>query len=169
MALCTNASRTDKIMLFVIGPAIKDDDNLIKELYENIEILNYQNVIDLEEYINYSDEKIITEIMSDQEILNQATYQESEQAENDEEDNSGLNNAAQTEHDIALSKLYESVRKFWNPSFKQLSIEAFLEPTCNTNAKPKSLQDKEIDEFLKSENKKIIQYLTNSTETINNQ
>ncbi|CAG8758599.1 44532_t:CDS:2 [Gigaspora margarita] len=156
VTLCTNASGTDKIMLFVIRPAIKDDDNLMKELYENIEMLNYQNIMDLEEYINYSDKKIITGIISDQEILNQATYQESEQAENDEEDDSAeilqithkealdainrlefylmqhdLDNAARTEHDIALSKLYESVRKFWNASFKQISIEAFLEPTCN--------------------------------------
>ncbi|CAG8753165.1 14787_t:CDS:2 [Gigaspora margarita] len=121
MALCTNTSRTDKIMPFVIRiildldsnndndnndnnedndnnnkddndnnerPAIKDDNNLMKELYKNIEMLNYQNVMDLEEYINYSDEKIITGIMSNQKILNQATYQESEQAENNEEDDS---------------------------------------------------------------------------------
>ncbi|CAG8781791.1 349_t:CDS:2, partial [Dentiscutata erythropus] len=102
------------------GPA-KDDDDLMKELYENIEMLNYQN--------------------------------ESEQAENDEEDDSveipqithkealdAINrlelylmqqNLDDAEHDIALSKLYESVRKFRNASFKQLSIEAFLEPTRN--------------------------------------
>ncbi|CAG8794678.1 24503_t:CDS:2, partial [Dentiscutata erythropus] len=42
-----------------------------------------------------------------------------------------LHDLARTEHDIALSKLYESVRKFWNASFKQLNIEAFLEPAYN--------------------------------------
>ncbi|CAG8573964.1 6016_t:CDS:1, partial [Racocetra fulgida] len=71
--------------------------------------------------------------MSDQEILNQVTYQEPEQAEDDEDDDNieiphithkealdainqielyllqqDLNDVTQTEHDIALSKLYES-------------------------------------------------------------
>ncbi|CAG8646763.1 20760_t:CDS:1, partial [Racocetra persica] len=80
--------------------------------------------------------------MSDQEILNQAIYQEPEQTKNDEEDNSieipqithkkaldainqielyliqqNLNNVTQTEYDIVLSKLYKSVRKLQNALF----------------------------------------------------
>ncbi|CAG8577733.1 37354_t:CDS:2 [Gigaspora margarita] len=76
LALCTNADETDKRMPFVI------------ELYNNIEKLNFQTVMDLEKYINYSEEKIVTGIMSDQEILNQVTYQDPEQAEDNKEDGS---------------------------------------------------------------------------------
>ncbi|CAG8657998.1 19373_t:CDS:1, partial [Racocetra persica] len=44
--------------------------------------------MDLEEYIDYSKEKIVTGIMSDQKILNQAMYQEPQQVESNKEDNS---------------------------------------------------------------------------------
>ncbi|CAG8764961.1 10995_t:CDS:10, partial [Gigaspora margarita] len=70
------------------GPAINNDDDLMKELYNNIEKLNFQTVMDLEKYINYSEKKIVTGIMSDQKILNQITYQDPEQAEDDKEDDS---------------------------------------------------------------------------------
>ncbi|CAG8811679.1 27558_t:CDS:2, partial [Gigaspora margarita] len=117
-------------------PTADNDDNIMEELYRNIKLFNFQNVIDLEEYIDYLEEKIVTEIMSDQEILNQATYQEPQQVESDEEDDSvempqitykealdavhwmelylmqqDLNYVVQTEHDVALSKLYKLVRK----------------------------------------------------------
>ncbi|CAG8758310.1 21278_t:CDS:2, partial [Racocetra persica] len=39
-----------------------------------------------------------------------------------------LNYVVQTEHDVALSKLYELVKKLQNASFKQLNIETFFEP-----------------------------------------
>ncbi|CAG8716353.1 3899_t:CDS:2 [Dentiscutata erythropus] len=133
-----------------------NDDDIMEELYNNIELLNLQNVMDLEDYIDYSEERIVTGIMSDQEILNQATYQEPQQVESDEEDDSvetpqithkealdaihrlelylmqqDLNYVVQTENDVALSKLYELVRKIRNASFKQLNIETFFEPVGN--------------------------------------
>ncbi|CAG8695002.1 19182_t:CDS:2, partial [Gigaspora margarita] len=134
-------------------PTTDNDDDIIEELYRNIELLNFQNIMDLEEYIDYSEEKIVTGIISDQEILNQAMYQKPQQVESDEEDNSvempqitykealdavhwmelylmqqDLNYMVQTEYDIALSKLYKLVRMLQNASFKQLSIETFFEP-----------------------------------------
>ncbi|CAG8469943.1 2286_t:CDS:2 [Cetraspora pellucida] len=93
-------------------------------------MLNFPNIIDLEEYINYSEEKYITGMLSNQEIINQITYLEPETAEDDEEDDStelpqvnykealdairllelylmqqNLSNAVHIEHDSALSKL----------------------------------------------------------------
>ncbi|CAG8542754.1 24443_t:CDS:2, partial [Racocetra persica] len=109
-----------------------NDDDIMEELYNNIELINFQNVIDLEEYIDYLEKKIVTEIMSDQKILNQAMYQEPQQVKSDKEDDSidmpqithkealdavyqmelylmqqDLNYVVQTEYDVALSKLYE--------------------------------------------------------------
>ncbi|CAG8753897.1 2631_t:CDS:1, partial [Cetraspora pellucida] len=87
-------------------------------------------MMDLEEYINYPEEKYITGVLSDQKIINQITYLEPETAEDDEEDDStelpqvnhkealdairllelylmqqDLSNAVYIEHDSALSKL----------------------------------------------------------------
>ncbi|CAG8714805.1 18308_t:CDS:1, partial [Racocetra fulgida] len=66
------------------------DNDLIEELYNNIEMLNFQNVMNLEEYINYSEENNITRILSDQELLDQVTCPEpeSETAKCDKEDDS---------------------------------------------------------------------------------
>ncbi|CAG8479184.1 9377_t:CDS:2 [Cetraspora pellucida] len=83
-------------------------------------------------------------------------YQEPQQVESNEEDDSietpqithkealdavhwmelylmqqDLNYVVQTEHNIALSKLYELVRKLRNASFKQLNIETFFKPVGN--------------------------------------
>ncbi|CAG8804603.1 9516_t:CDS:2, partial [Dentiscutata erythropus] len=112
-----------------------NDNDIMEELYNNIELLNLQNVMDLEDYIDYSEERI-----------------EPQQVESDKEDNSvetlqithkealdaiyrlelyfiqqDLNYVVQTENDIALSKLYELARKIRNASFKQLNIETFFE------------------------------------------
>ncbi|CAG8581312.1 15157_t:CDS:2, partial [Cetraspora pellucida] len=111
--------------------AFDDNDNdLMEELYNNVEMLNFQNMMDLKEYINYPEEKYITGVLSDQEIINQITYLEPETAEDDEEDDStelpqvnhkealdtirllelylmqqNLSNAIHIEHDSVLSKL----------------------------------------------------------------
>ncbi|CAG8572174.1 5366_t:CDS:1, partial [Cetraspora pellucida] len=88
--------------------------------------------MNLEEYINYSEEKYITRMLSDQEIINQITYLESETAEDNKEDDrtellqvnykealdtirllelyliqQDLSNAVHIEHNSALSKLSE--------------------------------------------------------------
>ncbi|CAG8644387.1 6203_t:CDS:1, partial [Cetraspora pellucida] len=55
--------------------------------YNNIEMLNFSNIINLEEYINYLKEKYITKMLSDQEIINQIIYLEPKTAEDDEKDN----------------------------------------------------------------------------------
>ncbi|CAG8698266.1 13817_t:CDS:1, partial [Racocetra persica] len=118
-----------------------DNDNLIEKLYNNVEMLNFQNVIDLEKYINYSKEKNVSGILSDQEIINQITYPDPETAEDNEESDKkddnielsqvsykeasdavhllelylmqqDLSDVAHTEYDIALSKLSGLVRKF---------------------------------------------------------
>ncbi|CAG8807834.1 8169_t:CDS:1, partial [Dentiscutata erythropus] len=65
-----------------------DDNDLIKELYNNIEMLNFKNTINLEKYINYLEERYITEILNNQKIVNQVTYPESEIAKSNEEDDS---------------------------------------------------------------------------------
>ncbi|CAG8828526.1 6342_t:CDS:1, partial [Cetraspora pellucida] len=123
------------------------------ELYNNIEMLNFPNIIDLKEYINYLKEKYITGMLSDQEIINQIIYLEPETAEDNEEDDStelpqvnhkealdaicllelylmqqDLSNAVHIEHNSALLKLSGLVRKFQNASFKQLIIKTFFEP-----------------------------------------
>ncbi|CAG8519544.1 12193_t:CDS:2 [Racocetra fulgida] len=99
--------------------------------------------MDLEEYINYSEEKNISR------ILNPETAEDNE--EGDKEDDSielpqvshkeasdaihllklylmqqDLSNVAHTEHDTALLKLSGLVRKLQNASFKQLTIETFF-------------------------------------------
>ncbi|CAG8836669.1 5096_t:CDS:1, partial [Cetraspora pellucida] len=51
-------------------------------------MLNFQNIMNLEEYINYLEEKNISGILSDQEILNQTTRPEPELVESDGEDDS---------------------------------------------------------------------------------
>ncbi|CAG8541826.1 11789_t:CDS:1 [Racocetra fulgida] len=116
-------------------------------------MLNFQNTINLEEYINYLEKRYVAEILNDQEIINQVTYLEPEVVECDEKDDStelpqvthnealnaihllelyfiqqDLSDAAYTEHDSALLKLFGLVRKFWTASFKQLTMETFFEP-----------------------------------------
>ncbi|CAG8534359.1 2953_t:CDS:2 [Acaulospora morrowiae] len=36
---------------------INDDNSLMKELYEDVEALCFRNIMDLEEYVNYPEEK----------------------------------------------------------------------------------------------------------------
>ncbi|CAG8677585.1 14214_t:CDS:1 [Cetraspora pellucida] len=50
-----------------------NDDELIKELHMDIEALCLQNVMDLDNFINYPEESDTTEILTDQKILNLTT------------------------------------------------------------------------------------------------
>ncbi|CAG8824313.1 12042_t:CDS:1, partial [Dentiscutata erythropus] len=45
-----------------------EDDNLMKELYNNVEMLNFKNTMNLEEYINYLEERYVAEILNNQKI-----------------------------------------------------------------------------------------------------
>ncbi|CAG8475188.1 20168_t:CDS:2 [Racocetra fulgida] len=90
----------------------------MEELYNNIELLNFQNVMDLEEYIDYSEEKIEPQqVESDEENdsvdMPQITYKEALDAVYRMElylMQQDLNYVVQTEHDIALSKLYKLIK-----------------------------------------------------------
>ncbi|CAG8508645.1 16398_t:CDS:2 [Racocetra fulgida] len=116
-------------------PSIDDNnDKLIDELYADIEALNFLNVMDLEEFIDYP------------EIVELATNIESVENENaEEEDNStkmcqishqeafnaietfeyyimqnDFSKRTQLEHDEALLNLQKEIRKLQIASFKQV-------------------------------------------------
>ncbi|CAG8762881.1 5264_t:CDS:1, partial [Racocetra fulgida] len=115
------------------------DDNeneLIEELQADIEALHLRNIMDLNNYINYSDKNDTNKVLNDQEIVDLVTNVEPEVNEsdkNEEDDNSveirqiihnkALNairlleqylfqqdfgDIARTEHDGALSKLQKA-------------------------------------------------------------
>ncbi|CAG8734996.1 9948_t:CDS:2, partial [Racocetra fulgida] len=92
-----------------------------------IKALNFWNIMNLEEYINYSEEKDIHNILNDQEILNLATNPKS--AKNEmiqyivQQD---LNEVAQSKYNKTLLKLQKEVRKFRNAAFKQANIETYF-------------------------------------------
>ncbi|CAG8772506.1 9708_t:CDS:2, partial [Gigaspora margarita] len=112
-------------------PTTNNDDDIIEELYRNIELLNFQNIMDLEEYIDYSEKKIVESDEEDDSVkMPQITHKEALDAVYQIElylMQQDFNYVVQTEHDVVLSKLYELVRKLQNASFKQLSIETFFE------------------------------------------
>ncbi|CAG8640144.1 7750_t:CDS:1, partial [Gigaspora margarita] len=112
-----------------------NDDKLIDELYADIEALNFSNIMDLEEYIDYPGEKDTYGILSNKEILDLTTNLESEN-ENVEDDDitemhqishqealnaveifeqyilqNDFSETAQFEHDEALLKLQKEIRK----------------------------------------------------------
>ncbi|CAG8689902.1 1598_t:CDS:1, partial [Cetraspora pellucida] len=41
----------------------------MEEMYADIEALHFRNVMDLEEYVNYPEEKETNEVLNDEEIL----------------------------------------------------------------------------------------------------
>ncbi|CAG8670552.1 2938_t:CDS:1 [Ambispora gerdemannii] len=134
---------------------INDNDNdLTEELRADVESLHLRNEMNIEEYINYPEERSTEEVLTDQEILDLVTYQEAEKAESEEEEiddsiemrkitrtevldalelmdqyfvQQDFSNAIRLEYDTALSKLHKVIRKHQNDSLKQMSIEAFLE------------------------------------------
>ncbi|CAG8720680.1 10634_t:CDS:2 [Gigaspora margarita] len=134
-------------------PIDDNNDNLMNELYKDIEALNFLNVMDLEEYIDYPGEKDTHEVLSDQEILDLTTNIESAENEcSENEDDStemceighqeALNaieileqyivqkdfgKTARFEHNEALSKLQKEIRKLRIAAFKQTSIEIYFE------------------------------------------
>ncbi|CAG8654435.1 7075_t:CDS:1, partial [Racocetra fulgida] len=69
-------------------PTNDDNDNeLIEEMKADIEVLNFQNTMDLEAYINYLEEEDTNKALNDQEILTLVTNIEPEKDLN-EDDNS---------------------------------------------------------------------------------
>ncbi|CAG8788604.1 8550_t:CDS:2, partial [Racocetra fulgida] len=58
----------------------ENDVKLIEKLHENIEVLQFRNIIDLEEYIDYSKEK--------EKIVNLVTNPEPEEDKSNEDDDS---------------------------------------------------------------------------------
>ncbi|CAG8808151.1 14182_t:CDS:2, partial [Cetraspora pellucida] len=87
------------------GDEVLDDDNieLMKELRENIEALQFRNVMDLEEYIDHPEEKEIYGVLSDQEIVNLVTNPEPEKDKSDEDDDS--TEMCQVTHNEALNTI----------------------------------------------------------------
>ncbi|CAG8489974.1 15201_t:CDS:1 [Cetraspora pellucida] len=108
--------------------------------------------MNLEEYIDYPEEKKTYEVLSDHEIGNLAINSEPKEDISDKDDdstemhqvthNEALNatylleqyllqqdlcNTAQLKYDKALSNLQKMIRKLQNTSFKQLDFEAFFE------------------------------------------
>ncbi|CAG8788776.1 8205_t:CDS:2 [Gigaspora margarita] len=61
-----------------------NNDELMEEMYANIEALNFRNVMDLEEFINHPEEKETNEVLNDEEILAIVTNIESEKTEDEE-------------------------------------------------------------------------------------
>ncbi|CAG8648809.1 22184_t:CDS:2 [Gigaspora margarita] len=74
-----------------------NNDELIDELYTDIEVLNFPNMINLEEYINYPGIKI------------------------------QINKMAQFEHVKALLKLQKEIKKLQIKAFKQTKIKTYFE------------------------------------------
>ncbi|CAG8490440.1 5783_t:CDS:1 [Cetraspora pellucida] len=116
--------------------------------------------MNLEEYVNYSEEKETNEILNNEKILALFTNlkskktkdAEEEENESDEEEDDSteihqityrealsavevleyyfmqqdVDEAAQSNHDQALSNLQKEIRKLQNSSFKQVDIKAFF-------------------------------------------
>ncbi|CAG8833006.1 8274_t:CDS:1, partial [Racocetra persica] len=57
-------------------------------LREDIEAFHFRNIMDLEKFINYPEEKETHEMLGDQEIVNLATNLEPEENQSDNDDNS---------------------------------------------------------------------------------
>ncbi|CAG8795893.1 19890_t:CDS:1, partial [Racocetra fulgida] len=101
-----------------------------------IEVLNFQNIIDLKKYINYPEKTNIYDILNYQKILNLATNLKSAENESDEDDSTeiylithqetlniielieqyivqqDLAEVAQDKYDETLLKLQKEIRKF---------------------------------------------------------
>ncbi|CAG8849984.1 16347_t:CDS:2, partial [Gigaspora margarita] len=124
-----------------------NDDKLIDELYADIEALNFSNIMNLEEYINYPGKKDTHEVLSDKETLDLTTNLKSEN-ENVEDDDSteirqishqealnvvdileqyimqnDFSKMAQFKHDKALLKLQKEIKKLQIKAFKQTTGE----------------------------------------------
>ena len=121
------------------------------ELYSDIEGLNFQKIINFEEYFDYPEEKNTHEVLSDKEILDLATNLEPENESAEDDDSTEMRQIShqealnaveildqyivqndfskitQTEHDEALLKLQKEIRKLRIASFKQSSIETYFE------------------------------------------
>ncbi|CAG8801642.1 19939_t:CDS:1, partial [Dentiscutata erythropus] len=129
-------------------PTNDNDNELMEEMKVDIEALNFRNTMDLEVYINYSEEEDTNEILNEQEILTLVTNIEPKNDSNDnnseDEDNSreiplityyealnaikvlehylmqqDLSDKDQLDHDQALLKLQKTIRKSQSVSFKQ--------------------------------------------------
>ncbi|CAG8767902.1 19134_t:CDS:2, partial [Racocetra fulgida] len=108
--------------------SVDDDDNgLMDELQTDIEVFNFSNMLNLEEYINYSGnfetghEKEVDSMeiypISHQEALNAIEILEQYIVQKD------FSKTAQFEHNNALLKLQKKIRKLCIAAFKQTNIE----------------------------------------------
>ncbi|CAG8776330.1 33987_t:CDS:2, partial [Gigaspora margarita] len=128
-----------------------NDDELMDKLYTDIEALNFSNIMDLEENIDYPRKKDIHEILSDKEILDLTTNLESENENVKDNDSTKIrqishqealnaveileqyiiqndfSETAQFEHDEALLKLQKKIRKLRIKAFKQTNIKTYFE------------------------------------------
>ncbi|CAG8731532.1 22071_t:CDS:1 [Cetraspora pellucida] len=77
-----------------------NDDELIDKLYLDIKTLNFQNIMDLEEYIDYPGEKDTHEVLSDKEILDLAINLEPENESAEDDDSTKMR---QISHQEALN------------------------------------------------------------------
>jgi len=70
------------------GNLSTSDEQLVNELHENIKALRLQNAMEVEDYINYSEESSKEELLIDQEIIDLTKTLESEETSDAEEDES---------------------------------------------------------------------------------
>ncbi|CAG8721474.1 16664_t:CDS:1 [Cetraspora pellucida] len=109
--------------------------------------------MNLEEYIDYPEERDTHEVLDDQEIVNLTTNLNSAENKSDEEDDStemcsiihqealtvtelieqyimqqDISETAQFEYDEALLKLQKEIRKLRKAAFKQTNIETYFIP-----------------------------------------
>jgi hypothetical protein len=131
-----------------------NDNDLMEELCTNVKGLRLWNEMDVNEYINYSEENETEETLTDNEIVDLITYQEDvimESGNEEEEDNSvglhlitykealnaiglvelyiaqrSISDIEWLEHDKVLSSLHRIVGNVRQASLKQTRIDSFL-------------------------------------------
>ncbi|CAG8550150.1 24727_t:CDS:2 [Gigaspora margarita] len=84
---------------------VDDNNELIEELHIDIEALRLQNVIDLDNYINYLGENDTNEVLDDQEIVDLVTSVESEINNSDYEENDDSIKIRKITHQEALNTI----------------------------------------------------------------
>ena len=88
------------------------DEQLVNKLHENIKALCLQNAMEVEDYINYSEESSKEELLIDQEIIDLTKTLESEETSDAEEDESLQ--AHRVTHSEALKALDIVSHYFYN-------------------------------------------------------
>ena len=101
------------------GNLSTSDEQLVNELHENIKALRLQNAMEVEDYINYSEESGKEELLIDQEIIDLTKTLESEETSDAEEDESLQ--AHRVTHSEALKAL-EIVSLFFTTESRYVRI-----------------------------------------------